>query len=133
MAYGFDSLPKQATFFIKNATIWTNEAEGILKNANLLIQNGKIKAVNQAIIQIPNDAVVIDAQGKHVTCGIIDEHSHIAISKGVNEGGQSVSAEVSTARKSRPRTAIHSRPMSPRRITLFSPGPPPARAARRSG
>lgn len=97
MAYGFDSLPKQATFFIKNATIWTNETEGILKNANLLIQNGKIKAVNQAIIQIPNDAVVIDAEGKHVTCGIIDEHSHIAISKGVNEGGQSVSAEVSIA------------------------------------
>ena len=53
--------------------------------------------MNQAIIQIPNDAVVIDAQGKHVTCGIIDEHSHIAISKGVNEGGQSVSAEVSIA------------------------------------
>ena len=95
-AYGFDSLPKQATFFIKTP-IWTNDAEGILKNANLLIQNGKIKAVNQAIIQIPNDAVVIDAEGKHVTCGIIDEHSHIAISKGVNEGGQSVSAEVSIA------------------------------------
>jgi hypothetical protein len=30
-------------------------------------------------------------------CGIIDEHSHIAISKGVNEGGQSISAEVSIA------------------------------------
>jgi imidazolonepropionase-like amidohydrolase len=40
-------------------------------------------------------AKIIDADGKHVTCGIIDEHSHIAISKGVNEGGQAVSAEVS--------------------------------------
>jgi imidazolonepropionase-like amidohydrolase len=40
-------------------------------------------------------ARVIDAKGKHVTAGIIDEHSHIAISKGVNEGGQAISAEVS--------------------------------------
>lgn len=95
MAYGFDSLPTNETIFIKNATIWTNESEGILKNANLLIQDGKIKAVNKSVIQIPNDATVIDAEDKHVTCGIIDEHSHIAISKGVNESGQSISAEVS--------------------------------------
>ena len=33
----------------------------------------------------------------HLTTGIIDEHSHIAISRGVNEGGQTVSAEVSIA------------------------------------
>ena len=32
-----------------------------------------------------------------ISPGIIDEHSHIAISKGVNEGGQSISAEVSIA------------------------------------
>jgi hypothetical protein len=33
-------------------------------------------------------------QGKHLTSGIIDEHSHIAISNGVNEGGHNSSAEV---------------------------------------
>ena len=53
--------------------------------------------MNSNFIQIPNGATVIDASGKHVTCGIIDEHSHIAISKGVNESGQSNSAEVSIA------------------------------------
>ena len=36
----------------------------------------------------------IDATDKHITCGIIDEHSHIAISRGVNEGSQAVTAEV---------------------------------------
>ena len=36
----------------------------------------------------------IDATGKHITCGIIDEHSHIAIRRGVNEGSQAVTAEV---------------------------------------
>ena len=93
MAYGFDSLPNAETFFIKNATIWTNEADGIIKDATLLIQDGKIKAVNKSIVQIPNGAKVIDAEGKHVTCGIVDEHSHIATSS-VNEGGQNSSAEV---------------------------------------
>ncbi|MGV6860284.1 MAG: amidohydrolase family protein [Putridiphycobacter sp.] len=97
MAYGFDSLPETGGYFIKNATLWTNEKEGVIKNANLLIVDGKIKSVNKSNLKIPNGTVVIDAKGKHVTSGIIDEHSHIAISKGVNESGQAISAEVSIA------------------------------------
>ncbi|MFK8037353.1 MAG: amidohydrolase family protein [Crocinitomicaceae bacterium] len=97
MAFGFDSLPKHQTYFIKNATIWTNEKNGILKDANLLIKDGKIQAINKKINSFGNNTIIIDAKGKHVTCGIIDEHSHISISKGVNEGGQAISAEVSIA------------------------------------
>ncbi len=36
----------------------------------------------------------LDAQGMHLTPGIIDEHSHIAISRGVNEGTQASTSEV---------------------------------------
>ncbi|RYZ44814.1 MAG: amidohydrolase, partial [Sphingobacteriales bacterium] len=36
---------------------------------------------------------VIDGTGKHLTAGIIDEHSHIAVNS-INEGGQSVTSEV---------------------------------------
>jgi imidazolonepropionase-like amidohydrolase len=39
----------------------------------------------------------IHASGKHLTCGIVDEHSHIAISRGVNEGTQAVTSEVRIA------------------------------------
>ena len=39
-------------------------------------------------------AKVIDGTGKHITSGIIDEHSHIAISRGVNEWTQASTAEV---------------------------------------
>ena len=42
-------------------------------------------------------AKIIQAKGMHLTSGIIDEHSHIAISEGVNEGTQASSAEVSMA------------------------------------
>ena len=91
-AFGEEALPKQETVLLKNGTVWTNEQEGILQNADVLIENGKIKAVGKNLSA--NGATVIDATGKHITSGIIDEHSHIAGSGGINEGAQSVSAEV---------------------------------------
>lgn len=94
MAYGFDSLPGKQTLVIRNATIWTNEKEGILKNATIVCEKGKITYVGLDAYVTPVGAKEIDAKGKHITSGIIDEHSHIAISRGVNEGGQSISAEV---------------------------------------
>jgi imidazolonepropionase-like amidohydrolase len=94
-AFGSTELPKQETVLIKNATVWTNEKDGILQNADVLLENGKIKAVGKNLSA--SGAKVIDATGKHVTAGIIDEHSHIAGSGGINEGAQSVSAEVRVA------------------------------------
>lgn len=102
MAYGWDSLPKMAeTIIFRNATIWTNEKEGILKNHDLIIHQGKILMVGYKInlnVMYPklvNSVQEVDATGKHLTCGIIDEHSHIAIERGVNESGQANTAEVS--------------------------------------
>ena len=95
MAYGFDSIPEWQPIVIKNATVWTNEEDGIIENATVVVKTGKIAFVGTGNAPSPKNAIEIDAKGKHVTSGIIDEHSHIAISKGVNEGGQSISAEVS--------------------------------------
>jgi len=80
---------------IKNATVWTNEAEGILQNKDVMITDGKIVRIGENL-EVGNtvQAQLIDGTGKHLTAGIIDEHSHIAISKGVNEGAQASSAEV---------------------------------------
>ncbi len=93
LPYGWTSIPDQGTYLLKNGTVWTNEREGILKDADVLIQNGKIAKVGKGLSA--SGAITIDATGKHITCGIIDEHSHIAISRGVNEGTQYSSAEVS--------------------------------------
>jgi imidazolonepropionase-like amidohydrolase len=94
-AFGSPEIPKQETVLIKNGTVWTNEKDGILQNADVLLENGKIKAVGKNLSA--SGAKVIDATGKHVTAGIIDEHSHIAGAGGINEGAQSVSAEVRVA------------------------------------
>jgi imidazolonepropionase-like amidohydrolase len=90
-AYGWDSMPEQKDILIKNATVWTSEKEGILPNTDVLVKNGKIAAVGKNLNS--GSAMIIDGTGKHLTPGIIDEHSHIA-TVSINEGGQSVTSEV---------------------------------------
>lgn len=91
MAYGFKTLPKQQDMLFKNATVWTNEEQGIAENMDVLVKDGKIAKVGKDLKA--RGATVIDATGKHLTSGIIDEHSHLAVSA-VNEAGQNSSAEV---------------------------------------
>lgn len=97
MAYGFDTIPEPEKIVIRNATLWTNETEGIIENGTVVVIDGKITYSGNGKPSYPAGARIIDAEGRHVTSGIIDEHSHIAISKGVNESGQAISAEVSIA------------------------------------
>lgn len=92
--YGWEQLPVQQTLLIKNATVWTNEKEGKLATADVLVKNGKIAGVGKGLSDAA--ATVIDGTGKHLTAGIIDEHSHIATAS-INEGAQSVTAEVRIA------------------------------------
>ena len=91
-AYGTTSTLQAEKMLIKNATIWTNESPAVLTETDVLINNGKIVQIGKNIQAL--DAKVIDAAGKYLTSGIIDEHSHIAITRGVNEGTQSNTAEV---------------------------------------
>jgi imidazolonepropionase-like amidohydrolase len=99
---GWTEAPRSENVVFRNATVWTNTDSGIMKDCDVLVQNGKIIAVghNLNIEDVfPKDRNrpsfnSIEAYGKHITSGIIDEHSHIAITGGVNEGGQASSAEV---------------------------------------
>ena len=100
VAYGNVERPAQRTVWFEGATVWTCEATGKLEQADVVIHNGKILAVGEAL----DEASVfgsnvptyerIDARGKHLTPGIVDEHTHIAATRGINEGTQASSAEV---------------------------------------
>ncbi|MDR0793557.1 MAG: amidohydrolase family protein [Chitinophagaceae bacterium] len=94
--YGWEEgqAPKQQTILIKNATVWTNEKEGKVENTDVLIKDGKIAKVGKNLSDA--SAKIIDGTGKHLTPGIIDEHSHIA-AVSINEGAQSVTSEVRIA------------------------------------
>src|SRR5690606_15708137 len=93
-AYGYSKIPEPEKVLFKNATVWTNEESGILENTDVLVVDGKIAGIGKDLA--PAGARIIDGTGKHLTSGIIDEHSHIAASS-INEGGQNSSAEVKIA------------------------------------
>jgi imidazolonepropionase-like amidohydrolase len=99
-AFGSTQIPDTETVVFRNATVWTNGPQGILRNADVCIQKGRIIAVGPrldlAMLFPKSKARVpeIDASGMQLTSGIIDEHSHIAISGGVNEGTHAVTSEV---------------------------------------
>ncbi|MBX3257064.1 MAG: amidohydrolase family protein [Chitinophagaceae bacterium] len=93
-SYGWDALPQPQALLFKNATVWTSDAAGKLENTDVLIKDGKIAQVGKNLLDAK--ATVIDATGKHITAGIIDEHSHIATAS-INEGAQSVTSEVRIA------------------------------------
>ncbi len=91
VGYGYAQKQVAQDMLFKNATVWTSEAAGVLQNTDVLVKSGKISKIGKDLSA--GNAKVIDASGKHLTAGIIDEHSHIA-GLAINEAGQNSSAEV---------------------------------------
>lgn len=93
-AYGLDGdVPNPRTILINDATIWTSGPKGVLKEWDILFQDGKVKKIARNISLPRGNALVINGKGKHVTPGLIDAHSHMA-GESINEGFQNVTAEV---------------------------------------
>lgn len=77
-AYGRSSRPPAEHLLFRNATVWTGEAAGILAGTDVRVRDGRIAEVGTELATA--GARVIDAGGRHLSAGIIDEHSHIAAS-----------------------------------------------------
>ncbi|MGY8780218.1 MAG: amidohydrolase family protein [Fidelibacterota bacterium] len=93
-AYGLDGdVPNPKTILINDATIWTSGPKGVLKEWDILFQDGKVKKIAKNISLPRGNALIIDGTGKHITPGLIDAHSHMA-GESINEGFQNVTAEV---------------------------------------
>ncbi|WP_298142761.1 amidohydrolase family protein [uncultured Acinetobacter sp.] len=65
-----------ADLMIKNATVFDGTGSALIKNAHVLIEDGKVKAVKTGKIKDKADRV-IDAQGKTVMPGLINAHLHL--------------------------------------------------------
>jgi imidazolonepropionase-like amidohydrolase len=93
--YATDGLPQQPErLIVRGATLWTCGPQGIVENGEIEVRAGRIVYAGPARGGGAEGATVVDATGRHVTPGIVDCHSHTGISKGVNESGQAVTAEV---------------------------------------
>ncbi|MBL8764822.1 MAG: amidohydrolase family protein [Phycisphaerae bacterium] len=102
--YSVPAPPGAARVAIVGATVWTSGPRGTIAGGVVYVDAGKIRFVGDAnewtrfareLGGAEPDR--IDATGKHLTPGLIDCHSHTGISKGVNEAGQAVTAEVRIA------------------------------------
>ena len=71
----YQTLPAELTL-IKNATVLTGTGER-LDNADVLINNGKVVKVGTGLSA--DNAVEVNADGKWVTPGVIDVHSHLGV------------------------------------------------------
>ena len=94
--YGFVTMPAASEFVLVGATLWTSDGRGNLRDGAVHVRGGKIVFAGPRS-DLPKPAAevrVIDVAGKHLTPGLIDCHSHTGISRGVNESGQAVTAEV---------------------------------------
>ena len=89
VGHGYSERPQSEELLFKNATVWTGTE--ILENTDVHIKSGKIQKIGKDLKA--RSVRVIDATGKHLTAGIIDEHTHIA-ALAINEGGHNSSAEV---------------------------------------
>lgn len=93
-AFGIEEpITTTGTVAFAHGTVWTSGPQGVMENTTLLIQDGKILTIGSDV-EIPDEATIINCEGKHLTPGIIDCHSHMATDGGVNEGSQAITAEV---------------------------------------
>ena len=71
------SISGSQSVLIQNATIMTASDLGILKNTDLLIENGLIAAIGKNLTA--NDTEIIDASNMIVTPGLIAPHSQLGL------------------------------------------------------
>jgi imidazolonepropionase-like amidohydrolase len=94
-AVGFTAFAQSAAphdVVIKNAIVMT-VTHGNIKNGSIYVKDGKIAAVGENV-PAPSGVTVIDAQGKYLTPGIVDSHSHIALDDDVNEATSPVTPQM---------------------------------------
>ena len=78
---------------IRGATIHTAVEPAFV--GTVVVVDGKIAVVSKGgDVDLPNGAVEIDGTGMHLAPGVVDTHSHIAIERGINEGSETITADV---------------------------------------
>lgn len=82
---------ENASVLYKNATIITGDGSTVLENADLLVENGKIKNIGKNLKS--DGAKVVDLTGKTIMPTLISAHTHIGNLKGNSAAGTNFNRE----------------------------------------
>jgi len=74
-----DDFPaSQSAVAFVNVDLVPMDSERILKNQTVIVRDGVINVIgNSEKIQVPDDALVVEGQGKYLMPGLVDMHVHI--------------------------------------------------------
>lgn len=70
------AVPESDIVAFTNANIWDGTDNGVLRNAHLLVRDGRVESI--ATGNLPEGATVIDLQGSWVTPGFVNAHGHVS-------------------------------------------------------
>ena len=83
--------------FIDNATVVTNGSQGILENADVIINNGRVTSIGSDLTA-PDGATVINAAGEWVTPGLFAPIAQIGLVEiGLEDSTNDTRSKVSRA------------------------------------
>src|SRR5215469_6937838 len=65
----------KGTIVLRGATVVTMKGDEVLKNADIVIEDNRIKSVGTKV-SVPTGAKVFDVKGKTIVPGFVDTHAH---------------------------------------------------------
>ncbi len=68
----------QSAFVFTHANVIDGVTEQVLEDATVVVRDGRIESIETEATTLPEDATVIDLEGRYLLPGYIDAHAHIA-------------------------------------------------------
>jgi imidazolonepropionase-like amidohydrolase len=82
------------TFVIDGANIWDGSGGPAIRDGRLVFKGERIQAVGpRSAVRVPEDATVIQAQGKTLIPGLINAHGHVGMTRGLKAGKENYDRE----------------------------------------
>lgn len=69
-------VPKDTKVFLNARIITVNEDFNVIENGTVVVEGNKIKYVGETVPKYPENATIIDCQGKTIMPGLVDVHAH---------------------------------------------------------
>ncbi|MGH9842744.1 MAG: amidohydrolase family protein [Blastocatellia bacterium] len=86
--------PSATVYVIDGATVWDGTGQPAINDAVVVVNGDRIQAIGaRGSVQVPADALVVQAKGKTLIPGLINAHGHVGMTKGLKAGPENYGEE----------------------------------------